>query len=274
MCLDFLGYGDSSHRRNKNTWYKIPARYQKTVFNFAKKNGYSRIVANAPKGLDDDNTKNSLFWLSLISGSVTNADLPQTAVKWQLGFQRASSTSMESIIHFHDDMMFYLIFITIFVSFMLVRTVQIFHKDTAYLNVKMYRHYYARLTHHVGLEIVWTLIPTVLLCNIMSASFALLYSLEELHNPQMTVKVIGHQWYWSYEISQFFLESKETGLLLSDKSNDKKGVFYHVNFDSYMRQEEDLLIDELRLLEVDRCLFLPTHTQIRLNFTGADVIHS
>jgi len=157
---------------------------------------------------------------------------------------------------------------------MLIRTVQIFHKDTTYTTVKTHIKFYARLTHHVGLEIVWTLIPTVLLCNIMSASFALLYSLEELHNPQMTVKVIGHQWYWSYEISQFFLESKETGLLLGDKSEDKKGVFYHVNFDSYMRQDEDLLIDELRLLEVDRCLFLPTHTQIRLNFTGADVIHS
>jgi len=250
-------------------------RYQQTVFNWAKKEGYSRIVANAPKHLNDDSKKNSLQWLSLILNSVvSNVDYPQTAVKWQLGFQRASSTSMESIIHFHDDMMFYLIFITIFVSFMLVRTVQIFHKDTTYSNVKMYRRYYARLTHHVGLEIVWTLIPTVLLCNIMSASFALLYSLEELHNPQMTVKVIGHQWYWSYEISQFFLEAKETGLLLSDKPGDKKGVFYHVNFDSYMRQEEDLLIDELRLLEVDRCLFLPTHMQIRLNFTGADVIHS
>ena len=113
MCLDLLGYGDSSHRRNKNTWYKIPVRFQKTVYKFAKKEGYSKIVANAPKGLDDDNNKNSLFWLSLISGS--SADYPQTAVKWQLGFQKASSTSMESIIHFHDDMMFYLIFITIFV---------------------------------------------------------------------------------------------------------------------------------------------------------------
>lgn len=239
-----------------------------------KQQGYTKVVANAPKGLDDDNTKNSLYWLSLISGSTMN-DLPQTAVNWQLGFQRASSTSMQSIIHFHDDMMFYLIFITIFVLFMLVRTVQIFHKDSTYPNLRKYRKFYTRLTHHVGLEIVWTLVPTILLCNIMSASFALLYSLEELHNPQMTLKVIGHQWYWSYEISQFFLESKETGWLLEDDSEyNKRGVFYHVNFDSYMRQDEDLIIDELRLLEVDRCLFLPTHTQIRLNFTGADVIHS
>jgi len=76
---------------------------------------------------------------------------------------------------------------------MLIRTVQIFHVNTPYMNRKLHNEYYARLTHHVGLEIVWTLIPTILLCNIMSASFALLYSLEELHNPQMTVKVIGHQ---------------------------------------------------------------------------------
>jgi len=272
MCFDLLGFSDSKEYKAQNTWDKVPVAMRPAVLEALLAEGYENAVANASKDLvKEDKNKNSLFWLSLIANSALS-DYPQTSVNWQLGFQRASSTSMESIIMFHDDMMFYLIFITIFVLFMLIRTVQIFHVNTPYMNRKLHNEYYARLTHHVGLEIVWTLIPTILLCNIMSASFALLYSLEELHNPQMTVKVIGHQWYWSYEISQFFLESKEIGVL--GDSEDKKGVFYHVNFDSYMRQDEDLLIDELRLLEVDRSLFLPTHTQIRLNFTGADVIHS
>jgi cytochrome c oxidase subunit 2 len=97
----------------------------------------------------------------------------------------------------------------------------------------------------------------------MSASFALLYSLEEMHNPQVTVKVIGHQWYWSYELSH---------LIHNAETNTSK--FYHVEFDSYMRQKDDLQPGDLRLLEVDRVLLLPVATQIRLNFTGADVIHS
>jgi heme/copper-type cytochrome/quinol oxidase subunit 2 len=111
---------------------------------------------------------------------------------------------MESIVYFHDDMMFYLIAITIFVLFMLLRTVYIFHVPNNPNKEKMIRgnwEFYNRLTHHVGLEVAWTIVPTVLLCNIMSASFALLYSLEQLDNPEVTVKVIGHQWYWSYELN-------------------------------------------------------------------------
>lgn len=211
--------------------------------------------------------KNSLFLLALVeSGDIQfpHSSLHKVhAVDWQFGFQPATATSMESIISFHDDMMFYLIFITLFVLYMLVRTVQIFGEGTTYTNTKDHKVYYDRLTHHVGLEIVWTLIPTILLCNIMSASFALLYSLEEMHNPQVTVKIIGHQWYWSYEISH----------LIHNPDTDTS-TFYHVEFDSYMRQKDDLQPGDLRLLEVDRVLLLPVATQIRLNFTGADVIHS
>lgn len=185
------------------------------------------------------------------------------AVDWQFGFQPANSTSMESIISFHDDMMFYLIFITLFVLFMLVRTVQIFGEWSLYTNIKDHKEYYDKLTHHVGLEVVWTLIPTLLLCNIMTASFALLYSLEEMHDPRVTVKIIGHQWYWTYEMGHLF-HNHETGRTHST----------YQEYDSYMRQEEDLQPGDLRLLEVDRVLALPTGTQIRLNFTGADVIHS
>jgi len=102
---------------------------------------------------------------------------------------------MEAIISFHDDLMFYLVFITIFVLYMLIRAVQIFSIKNAGNRTREDRVYYSRLTHHVGLEVVWTVVPTLLLCNIMMASFSLLYSLEQLYEPQVTIKVVGHQWY-------------------------------------------------------------------------------
>jgi cytochrome c oxidase subunit 1 len=273
ICLDFLGYGDLYYSRHEDTWHLIRKPFQKTVIRFLVKEGYENAAALAPKEAKEDKSKNTLLWLFLFVNESLYGD-KQTAVNWQLGFQQASSTSMESIIHFHDDLMFYLIFITIFVLFMLLRTVQIFHINSTYPNLQPYRDYHKVVAHHVGLEVIWTLLPTILLCNIMSASFALLYSLEEMHNPQLTIKIIGHQWYWSYEISHFCWEEKNTKWFLDVTNTELKGVFYHANFDSYMRQDDDLVIGELRLLEVDRCLFLPTHTQIRLNFTGADVIHS
>ena len=87
-------------------------------------------------------------------------------------------------------------------------------------------------------------------------SFALLYSLDEIINPSMTLKVIGHQWYWSYEYS--------------DSSNPENAF----NFDSYMKSEEDLTLGNFRLLEVDNRIVLPTKIHIRLLVTAADVLHS
>jgi cytochrome c oxidase subunit 2 len=88
------------------------------------------------------------------------------------------------------------------------------------------------------------------------SSFALLYSLDEVINPSMTLKVIGHQWYWSYEYS--------------DSSNPKNIL----NFDSYMKSEEDLTLGNFRLLEVDNRIVLPIKIHIRLLVTAADVLHS
>jgi len=223
--------------------------------------------------LAQDKNKSALPFLL----SVEMAEFPDTAtqkvsaVDWQLGFQPAGSTAMEAIISFHDDLMFYLIFITIFVCYMLARTVQIFHADNASQRSREDRVYYSRLTHHVALEVVWTVIPTLLLCNIMMASFSLLYSLEQLYEPQVTVKVVGHQWYWSYEITHLIHKEDRGSILTGVQGKDR---LYHVEFDSYMIQDDDLTPGELRLLEVDRLLLLPTGVHIRMNFTGADVIHS
>jgi heme/copper-type cytochrome/quinol oxidase subunit 1 len=128
--------------------------------------------------------------------------LKNTAVTNQCNFQSAASTAMTAITQFHDDLMFYIIFIIIFVSYMLKQTLVIFIHNSQYCNQKLYRDFYKNFLNHIGLEIVWTIIPTILLAQIMSASFALLYSLEEIVDPELTIKVIGHQWYWTYEINQ------------------------------------------------------------------------
>lgn len=97
----------------------------------------------------------------------------------------------------------------------------------------------------------------------MMASFSLLYSLEHLEHPQGTVKIIGHQWYWTYEIATQY-----------QNSITKKQWYKNTVFDSYMIPDEYLDVHQFRLLEADRTLTLPRLQVIRFIFTGADVIHS
>jgi heme/copper-type cytochrome/quinol oxidase subunit 2 len=87
-------------------------------------------------------------------------------------------------------------------------------------------------------------------------SFALLYSLEEIIDPAITIKAVGHQWYWSYEYSDYAGEDGES-----------------IQFDSYMVPEDELEPGQLRLLEVDNRVVLPTNTHIRVLVTAADVLH-
>ena len=101
-----------------------------------------------------------------------------------------------------------------------------------------------------------------------SASFSLLYSLEHLENPLITIKIIGHQWYWTYEFSQLFKEYN------FDLKKVKTTLFRNISFDSYMVPDDDLFNTALRLLDVDRVLLLPLAVVIRFVFSGADVIHS
>lgn len=119
-----------------------------------------------------------------------------------------------------------------------------------------------KFNHHSILEIIWTILPAFLLVLIAVPSFSLLYSLDDLIDPALTVKIVGHQWYWSYEFSDH--------QILQGKSI--------LNFDSYLRSDEesnkDFGVGLLRLLETDYRLLLPIHTHIRLLITSADVLHS
>ncbi len=191
-----------------------------------------------------------------------NFPLEQSALDWQISFQQASSTTIDAIINFHDDIIFYIIFITVFVLYILVQTIYLFRVNSVFnKKINSLPNFYTELTHNVTLEVIWTLIPTILLCNIIYSSFSLLYSLEEIHNPQLTIKVIGHQWYWSYEISHLIKQGE-------------KVKHYEVDFDSYIVNEDDLIEGQLRLLKADTALLIPSYTEIRFVFSGADVIHS
>lgn len=197
-----------------------------------------------------------IFYLNNIHGLSQPYVLAES---WQMGFQDASSTSIESIINFHNDLISILIFITCFVLFILVRTVILFHDQNSNNQNT------AQITHHTGLEVAWTVIPTFLVGYIIIISFSLLYSLEELYIPELTIKIIGHQWYWTYETDLVFSYTQNINTVEEE---------YEVEFDSYMVQDEDLDNINLRLLEVDRLLLFAIQFNFRLNFIGADVIHS
>jgi len=145
-----------------------------------------------------------------------------------------------------------MVFVTIFVMWMLAKVVLKFnHEDNPTPNV---------FSHSSLLEIVWTIIPALILIAIAVPSFALLYSLDELVDPVLTLKVVGHQWYWSYEYSDYY-------------ANVVSGEFPTIQYDSYMLPLENLIEGRFRLLEVDNRVVLPTHSHIRLLITAADVLH-
>jgi len=167
---------------------------------------------------------------------------------WQFNFQSPVTETMERIIDLHHDIMFFLIVVVMFVSWMLFKIIRYFRSgNKKTLRVLFY--------HHTRMEQIWTLIPAFILMSIAAPSFSLLYYMDALLDPRVTVKVIGHQWYWSYE---------STDLVVNKD----------VSFDSYMLAESDLPAGGLRLLEVDNRLSLPAQTNIRLLITAADVLHS
>nr|YP_009971645.1 cytochrome c oxidase subunit II [Thor amboinensis]QNG57240.1 cytochrome c oxidase subunit 2 [Thor amboinensis] len=156
-----------------------------------------------------------------------------------LGFQNSVTPLMEQLTFFHDHTMMVLIFITTLVGYMM---------GSLFFNPFIDRH----LSENQLMEIVWTGLPALILIFIAFPSLRLLYLLDETNTPVITLKVVGHQWYWSYEYSDF----------------------EHLEFDSYMMPTKDLPNSGFRLLDVDNRTTLPMHTQIRALITAADVIHS
>lgn len=174
------------------------------------------------------------------------ADAPEP---WQLGFQDPATPVMQGLIDLHHDVVFFMIVILVFVLWMLTRTLYHFNHSRNPLPEK--------IIHGTTIEIIWTIAPSLILVCIAIPSFALLYSLDEIVDPAVTIKAIGHQWYWSYEYSDY------------SQSDDQ-----NIAFDSYMIPDDDLELGQLRLLEVDNRVVVPVNTHIRMIITAADVLHS
>nr|WRY72489.1 cytochrome c oxidase subunit II [Yangida basnetti] len=156
-----------------------------------------------------------------------------------LNFQNANSPIMEQLIMFHDHTMMIILAITISVTYMMLL-----------IMIKSFNN--RLMLESQSIEFIWTILPAVMLIMIAFPSLKILYMLEETSKPAITIKTIGHQWYWSYEYSDF-----------------KK-----IEFDSYMKPSNEINSNEFRLLETDNKIVLPFNNQTRMLMTSADVIHS
>ena len=192
------------------------------------------------------------FWLEkkdFDKGNIINfklnlnfCDFPEYGQIW---LQDSATNIMSGIIFLHNRILFFMLLIFFIVFFFFLKIVLHFnYKSNFYPNVWFY--------HHTTLEIVWMLIPTIILVLIAIPSFSLIYAMGEVGAPILTVKVIGRQWYWTYEFSDF--------------------LKYSFKFDAVLA--DDLYPGELRMLQTNVFLTLPAWTQIRLLVTSSDVIHS
>ena len=168
---------------------------------------------------------------------------------WQIGFQDSGAPGFTGIVELHNTIFFYLVVICLSVFWM--------------IGSVMYNYSYAKsplthkyLNHGTLIELIWTITPAIILIVIAFPSFRLLYLLDEVIAPTITIKVTGHQWYWSFEYSDYVTESGES-----------------IEFDSYMVPETDLEEGQFRLLDVDNRVIIPVDCHVRLIITGADVIH-
>lgn len=194
------------------------------------------------------------FWTHIVLTAVLGlcSAIPAVAgdgipTPWQMNFQTPASTVAEFIHAMHDWVNVVIALITLFVLGLLVVVIMKFNEKANPTPSKT--------THHVGLEIAWTIIPALILVGIAIPSFRLLKMQVELPKADITVKAVGHQWYWSYEYPK-----------------DQGGGFA---FDSYMLSREDAAkAGQPALLAVDNELVLPVGKTIVLQVIGQDVIHN
>jgi len=174
-------------------------------------------------------------------------DAPQP---WQVGFQDSAAPSFTGVVSLHNTIGFYLVLICLAVFFVFFSLIYSYDSKNHPIAHKY-------LTHGTVLELIWTVTPALILIVVAFPSFRLLYLMDEVISPTLTIKVIGHQWYWSYEYSDFLTDSGES-----------------IDFDSYMIPDSDLELGQFRLLDVDNKLVIPVDSNIRLIVTGSDVLHS
>ena len=202
------------------------------------------------------------------------------AEKGQIGFQKAGSNTMNHIIDLHSYVMFFLVFILFFVFIMLYFTIKTFHisnkTNSSFKKIERIKKLYnVELTHNATIEIIWLVIPSLILLAIAIPSFSLLYSMDSVQGDcDITVKITGHQWYWTYDYlvhSKAF--TKKMNTMFSDAYFKNKIISF--GYDSNLLPASDLNDKQpLRLLEVDYPLVLPIFTPIKLDIVSDDVLHA
>jgi cytochrome c oxidase subunit 2 len=193
--------------------------------------------------------KKQSFWLlAILLGvvSASGAAMASGAVDWQLGFQEAASPVAERIHNFHTMLLYIITAITLFVTALLVIVMIRFN---AKANPKP-----SLFAHNTPIEILWTVVPVLILIAIAIPSMRLLYYGDRTAEPEMTLKVTGNQWYWSYEYP--------------DQGN--------IAVTSYMLKDNEIdpAKGQKRLLSTDNPIYLPVDTNIQLLVTAADVLHA
>jgi cytochrome c oxidase subunit II len=182
--------------------------------------------------------------ISTLVGLASHPAFAQAPREWEMGMQPAFSPMKQSIIDLHDLVLVIITIITLFVGALLAWVCVRYNEKRNPVP--------SQTSHHTGLEIAWSVIPVLILVVMAIPSFRLIYYLDRTPNPDMTIKVTGHQWYWEYSYP--------------DNGN--------VNIESRIIADEDLKPGDLRLLSVDNQLVIPAGKKIRVLTNSADVIHS
>ena len=180
----------------------------------------------------------------ILSYFVASSAIANQPKDWQLGFQEAASSSMREIVNFHDKLLLPIIIaISVFVLFLMVYACIRFRASR---NPNP-----STTTHNVAVEVLWTLIPCLILIVMAVPSFKILYKQDTIPKADVTVKAIGYQWYWGYEYPD-----------------------ENIIFDSYMIETKDLKKYQPRLLAVDNEVVVPVNKVVKVLITANDVLHA
>jgi heme/copper-type cytochrome/quinol oxidase subunit 2 len=244
----------------------------------------------------------TFFIYGLISESkIAYCDLP---INWQINFQAPATPYMEGIINFHNILLFFIIIIVFFVSFLLFKCLFFFNSSFYNFYISIFKNFFKffeslnskeifyktkinfikklllhlnfeslknNFTHSINLEIIWTILPAIILIIIAIPSFSLLYALDENINAEITLKVTGRQWYWHYDVVDIEnnrITSNDSYILDLESEPNLRSI-------KFSETEEPIYwYSNTRLLDVDVRPTIPCKTNVRILVTSDDVLHS
>jgi len=232
----------------ENSLLELPTNVENTQTkndtNFNNENYSQAVLKSSTKPIT------TIFALIFSLFSLNTVDSCDSPRPWGVYFQDSATPQMEGLVELHDNILFYLVIILFGVGWVLLSIIRNYVSNASPISHKY-------LNHGTLIELIWTITPALILILIAFPSFKLLYLMDEINDPAMSVLAEGHQWYWSYQYPDFLNSDEE-----------------FIEFDSYLVPESDLEDGALRLLEVDNRVILPELTHVRFIVTAADVIHS